>query len=150
MAEINFPAAPLLNQLYPLNGVTWRHVGGGVWEPVGDGPVLGQVVDLLEAATINLNAAAGTTFRVTLTGNRTLAAPINPADGQEIVIEVTQDGTGSRTLTFTTGAGGFAYGTDVTGITLSTAAGRTDYIRARYSASRNRWHVIAVARGYTT
>lgn len=49
-----------------------------------------------------VNAALGNDFRVTLAGNRTLANPSNPANGQVIKVHVTQDATGSRTLAYYT------------------------------------------------
>ena len=60
------------------------------------------VVALTDAASIAVNAALGNDFRVTLAGNRTLANPSNPANGQVIKVHVTQDATGSRTLAYDT------------------------------------------------
>lgn len=39
-------------------------------------------------------------FAVTLGGNRTLAAPVGAQDGVHMVLRVTQDATGGRTLTW--------------------------------------------------
>jgi hypothetical protein len=105
-------------------------------------------VTLTDASTIATDAALGDLYRVTLGGNRTLGVPTNPADGQKILYEVTQDGTGSRTLTLSTSTGGFSFGTDVPSVTLSTAAGKTDLIGAIYNLAANRWRVIAFAKGY--
>ncbi len=107
------------------------------------------VVSLTDGATINLDASLGTHFRVTLGGNRTLAAPSNPTDGQRIVLEIIQDGTGSRTLTLTTGSSGaFLYGTDITGITLTTTASKRDLIGCIYSGSASRWLVTSFVKGF--
>jgi hypothetical protein len=106
------------------------------------------IATLTDAATISLDASLGNHFRVTLGGNRTLAAPSNPTDGQRIMIEVIQDGTGGRTLTLTTGTNGFAFGTDITGITLSTAINARDFIGAVYNSTAQRWYVIAFVKGY--
>lgn len=54
------------------------------------------------AATITPNAALGSRFFVTLTGNVTVNVPSNATPGR-YVIDIVQDGTGSRT--FTKGAG---------------------------------------------
>jgi hypothetical protein len=43
----------------------------------------------------------GNNFSVTLGGNRSLGDPSNVTAGQSGVIVVTQDGTGSRTLSYT-------------------------------------------------
>lgn len=105
-------------------------------------------VVLADAATIATDAATGNHFRVTLGGNRTLGAPTNPVDGQKALWELIQDGTGSRTLALDTGAGGFAFGTDITSITLSTAASKRDFLGAVYSAALTRWLVLAFAKGF--
>jgi hypothetical protein len=55
---------------------------------------------LTDAATIALDAATGTSFYVTLGGNRTLGAPTNPSAGQRLCLTVYQDATGGRTLAF--------------------------------------------------
>ncbi len=78
-------------------------------------------VPLTDAATIAVDMGAGFNFSVTLGGNRTLGAPTNSIAGQSGLILVTQDGTGSRTLSYNT-AWKFAGGTP----TASTAAGTVD------------------------
>jgi hypothetical protein len=116
---------------------------------VGSARISSGVVALTDGATIALDASLGNHFRVTLGGNRTLDIPSNPVDGQKIMIEVIQDATGSRTLTLTTGSSGsFAYGTDITTITLSTAANARDFIGAVYNSTAQRWYVIAFIKGY--
>lgn len=105
-------------------------------------------VALADAATIATNAALGNHFRVTLGGNRTLGAPTNPVDGQKGLWELIQDGTGSRTLALASGADGFAFGADVTSITLSTAAAKRDFLGAVYVAALSRWLVLAFAKGF--
>lgn len=106
-------------------------------------------VVLTDAPTIATDASLGIYFRVTLAGSpRVLGVPTNPIDTQRITWEVTQDVTGTRLLTLASGAGGFAFGTDVTAVTLSTAANAIDLIAAVYHATRNRWLVVAFGRGY--
>lgn len=111
---------------------------------VGIAPVV-----LADTATIATNAALGNHFRVTLGGDRTLAAPTNAADGQKILWEVIQDGTGNRTLTLATGVpGAFAFGSDISTIASSTGPGQRDFIGAVYNSLADRWYVIAFVRGY--
>jgi hypothetical protein len=64
------------------------------------GQLAPRVVTLTDAATIALDASAGNDFRVTITANRTMGAPTNLADGQSFTIAITQDATGSRTMTW--------------------------------------------------
>lgn len=51
---------------------------------------------LTDAATVNWNMATGYNAKVTLGGNRTIAAPTNSILGLTYALEVIQDGTGSR------------------------------------------------------
>lgn len=106
------------------------------------------VVALSDGATPALNAALGNTFTLTAAGDRTIAAPSNPVNGQKIVILHTASAA-NRTLSLTTGAGGFSFGTDITALTATTS-GLTDYIGAIYNSTSNRWHVIAYVKGYNT
>ena len=103
---------------------------------------------LTDAATITTDASTGIHFRVTLGGNRTLAVPTNPTDGQRILWEFIQDGTGNRTITLAGGTGGFAFGTDISSIALTTTANKRDVVGAVYNASLQKWLVIAFVRGY--
>lgn len=102
-------------------------------------------VALTDAATIATDASLGNHFRVTLGGNRTLGNPTNPTDGQRILWEIIQDATGSRTLAFDTA---FAFGTDITGVTLTTTASKRDFIGAVYNSTASKWYIIAVSKGY--
>lgn len=90
-------------------------------------------VVLTDAATINTDASLSNTFLVTLGGNRSLANPTNLQNGQILNWLVTQDGTGSRTLSYGTlfkWGGGSAP-------TLSTTAGARDHISAQYFSGPN-------------
>ena len=55
---------------------------------------------LTDAASISWDASANQVTSVTLTDNRTLAAPTNMVDGGVYTLMVIQDGTGSRTLSY--------------------------------------------------
>jgi hypothetical protein len=55
---------------------------------------------LTDASTIAVDMSVGNNFSVTLGGNRTLGNPTNLTAGQSGVIFITQDGTGSRTLAY--------------------------------------------------
>jgi hypothetical protein len=68
-------------------GVSWQRQGGAL-------------KTLTDAATINWDMDLGDNAKVTLGGNRTLAAPTNEVAEQTGYLDVIQDGTGSRTLTF--------------------------------------------------
>lgn len=108
--------------------------------------VANPFVPLQEAATIITDASRGNAFQVTLTGNRTLGAPVNVfADGQSCMWCFVQDGTGNRTITLNAI---FVFGSTVTSFALSTAAGAIDYMAAIYRQAINKWHVTAIAKGF--
>lgn len=102
------------------------------------------VVPLVEtySSTLTFDAALSNIHRVTITGNPTIAAPTNPADGQEITIILTQDGTGSRTVTWNTI---FKWSVDHPLPTLSTTAGYKDAFKFSYDAATATWDSF----GYT-
>ena len=103
---------------------------------------------LTDASTIATDAALGNYFRVTLNvagATRLLGNPTNPTDGQKIMWELIQDGSGNRALTLDTK---FVLGTDITAVTLSTAINKRDFLGAVYNSTADRWYVIAFVKGY--
>lgn len=109
------------------------------------GAALVQATSVLsDGATPALNAALGNIFTLSAAGNRTIAVPTNGVTGQKIIIAHTASG-GARTLSLNTGAGGFAFGSDITSIS-QTASGKTDYIGAIYNGTS--WNVVAFIKGF--
>jgi hypothetical protein len=105
------------------------------------------VVALADGATPALNAALGTVFELEAAGNREIAVPTNPVDGQKIIIRHKASGA-DRTLTLNNGAGGFRFGSDITSLS-ATASGKWDYIGCIYNGDDSKWDVVAVAKGYS-
>lgn len=103
------------------------------------------VPTLVDAATIATDASKGNHHRVTLGGNRTLGNPTGMLDGQRVMWELIQDATGGRTITL---GSAFTLGTDITAVTLSTAAGKRDFLGAVYNATTAKWTVLAFVKGY--
>ena len=93
------------------------------------------VYSLTDAATVTIDCSIASQFRWTLGGDRTLANPINPHDGQVINVRVLQDGTGNRVWTLGTKFE-FAGSTP----TLSTAANAKDFLSCQYDAVADSWH----------
>ena len=87
---------------------------------------------LTDQATVTWDASTQDVCKLTLGGNRTLAAPTNNTTGQFISILVIQDGTGSRTLTWNAV---FEFATD-TAPTLTTTASLGDVFVFRYNGSK--------------
>lgn len=106
-----------------------------------------EVAPLSDGPTIAVNAAAGNDFYVTLAGNRTMAAPSSPVDGQKITFEITQDSTGGRLLSWAAGTGGYSFGSS-SAPTLSTAAAAADQVGFRYSARKQRWLFLGSVGGF--
>ena len=87
---------------------------------------------LTDQATVTWDASTQDVCKLTLGGNRTLAAPTNNTTGQFISILVIQDGTGSRTLTSNAV---FEFASD-TAPTLTTTASLGDVFVFRYNGSK--------------
>ena len=87
---------------------------------------------LTDQATVTWDASTQDVCKLTLGGNRTLAAPTNNTTGQFISILVIQDGTGSRTLTWNAV---FEFASD-TAPTLTTTANLGDVFVFRYNGAK--------------
>jgi hypothetical protein len=112
--------------------------------PFTPAAVAPAVVALTDAATIALNAQLGNVFTITLAGNRTLASPAGPSNGQHILVIVTQDATGSRTLSY-----GAAYNFGAAGApTLTTTAGDWDILGFVYVGAQSAWCFAGSALGF--
>lgn len=95
------------------------------------------VVVTFNATTMTLNAALSNVFTTTFTANVTSAPTIsNPNDGQTINWFITQDGTGTRTMTWPTS---FKWPGGTAGV-LSTAINSVDLLVATYRASTGFWY----------
>jgi hypothetical protein len=93
-----------------------------------------SIASLTDGATVTINANLGSNFRWVIGGNRSLANPTNPYDGQVVNLWVIQDATGSRTwslgskLKFPGGAPA-----------LSTGANAKDFVAMQYNATEDVW-----------
>ena len=96
------------------------------------------------ATAMTVNCALSNVFTTTFTANVTVAPTISsPADGQTINWFITQDATGSRTITWPTSfkwAGGSAP-------TLSTAANSADLLVATYRSTTGFWYA-SLSKGF--
>ena len=87
---------------------------------------------LTDQATVTWDASTEDVAKVTLAGNRTLAAPTNTTTGQFISLLIIQDGTGSRTMTWNAA---YEFASD-TAPTLTTTANLGDLFVFRYNGSK--------------
>jgi len=90
---------------------------------------------------LTLDSAEANRFAVgILTGNLTLEEPTNPIGGQVVVIKLTQDATGGRTLTF----GSTIYGNSSNDWALSTAGNSVDELVLEYDGDSSKWRALAL------
>ena len=103
-------------------------------------------VALTDAATITVDASLSNVFTVTLGGNRTLGNPTNLTNGMVITFIVTQDGTGGRTLAYSSkykwGLGGLS-----TAPALSTGVGSVDLISCYYDSASDTLRSVMLGAG---
>jgi len=114
-------------------------------DTTGGGGAPAAPVALTDGANIATNASLSSHFRVTLGGNRTLDNPTGGTDGQRVLWEITQDGTGGRTLAL---GNKFRFGTDILNATLSTTPNAKDFLGAIYNSTADLWYVVSFVKGY--
>jgi hypothetical protein len=109
-----------------------------------DAAIAPKVFTLEDAAEIDIDASLGNYCRVVLGGNRTINLPSNPTDAQPLTIEIIQDGTGGRTLTWNSG---WNFGSDSSPV-LSTAPNKRDLAGFVYNAPAEEWFYLGARSGY--
>lgn len=102
------------------------------------------VVYLTDAPAIEVDASLGNDFRVTLGGDRTIEAPVNATNGQQIIFQVTQ-GSGPFSITWGTG---YEFSTALPQPALSTSPGQTDLLGFIYHAAKGTWLLAAFLNGF--
>lgn len=122
--------------------------GSTVQQPLLVGETEQQVTNATSGTAATLNQANGTVQLLTLTGN--CALTLSPTAGgsastASMTIILTQDATGSRTVTWPTGT----IFTAGSAPTLSTTAGQSDIFVAFLLAGSSNWVVAVIAQGVT-
>lgn len=98
------------------------------------------------SGTITPDATMGNNISITLTSSATINVPINAQDFEMFRYRIAQDAAGSRSITL---GSGFAFGTDVSSATFSTAANKVDYLACLYYSATSKCHIVSpVIRGY--
>ena len=72
--------------------------------------------------------------------------PSNPADGQQIIFQVTQGTTGSSAITW---GSSYEFSTGLPQPMLSTAPGQTDLLGFIYNAAVGNWLLAAFVNGFS-
>lgn len=89
------------------------------------------------ATTMALNCDLSNVFATTLTANVTVAPSlVSPCDGQTLIFFLTQDATGSRTMTW---PAAFKWPGGTAGV-LSTATNSVDMLVATYRLATGHWY----------
>ena len=140
----------------PLNNVTENELGhlgthDNIYACLASGSAgIPRVVTLTDSATVGVNAALGSDFRLATTsgvGNtRVIAAPGNATDGQRITVTITQDATGNRLATW---AAGWAFPVSDGPPVLSTAPGFADSFDFTFNAAMGVWMCKSAQYGLT-
>jgi hypothetical protein len=110
------------------------------------GAVAPAVVMLTDAPTISVDASLGNDFRVTIAASRTMGNPANPADGQQVIFQITQGPGGSSAITW---GSGYEFSTGLPQPTLSTAAGQLDLLGFIYNQAKGKWLLAAFVNGFS-
>lgn len=101
------------------------------------------VVTKIWASTIAINWNEANCHRITLAGNTTLTFS-GAVDGEKLILELKQDGTGGRQITLPANV---RYSTTIPSVTLSSAANRIDKLGFMYNATDNKYDLVAVTYG---
>jgi hypothetical protein len=83
--------------------------------------------------------------RLTLNSSVTTLTITGALDGQKVILEVIQDSTGSRTVTWPSNV---RFGTDITSVTLTTTPSKTDRIGLIYNSAATKYDVVAYIKGF--
>lgn len=128
----------------PLLGFTPGKVGVNTASPGAPFDVAGafrvRPVNLVDAASITTAAAQGNHYRVTITADRTLAAPTGGVDGQTCRWAVTASGA-DRAITLATGTSGSFLVPSTTNNPVTITSGDTLVVTATYNSTAARWIV---------
>jgi hypothetical protein len=96
----------------------------------------------IATGAVATDASLGTVFTLTADDNFTLSNPTNAYNGQKLIWRIKQDAVGSRVITL---GNKFTVATEVGTVVLSTAADSVDYLGAIYSATADKFEVVAFA-----
>ena len=126
---------PTTGQVLKYNGSAW----------VNDTDSTGHlVITPAYSATMSVNVSGASVVRISLTGNLQLGFT-GGVDGQKFIVELIQDESGNRTISYDSSV---RFGTDITSTTLSTVANKIDRVGFIYNNAANKYDVIAFAKGY--
>ena len=104
----------------------------------------GQPTVIVDGATQVIDCSSGSSMVWTMGASRTCSAFVNPVQGQILYLEVRQDATGSRIMTWPSNVNWPA----ATAPTLTTTASKRDKLCFIYNAN-NTWDGYTIGLNYT-
>lgn len=110
----------------------------------GAKPYIPEIKDVAYGASITADFSDCDVIRITLAGNPTITLT-GAADGQKCILELKQDATGSRTVTWSANV---RYGSALTSVDLSSAGGALDRVGLIYHGPSSKYDVLAVQPGF--
>ncbi len=122
----------------------YRNTASDEFYPVYLENVKEAVVTVASAANVTIDWSKGHVQQITLDQNASVTFS-GGHDGDKLILRVKQDATGTRVPTW---PGTVRYGTDITGITLTTTANKTDYIGFVYNSADSKYDCVWIVRGY--
>ena len=120
-----------------------------IWNGSAYVPVTGgQMTQTVSGATATITPTGGMdSIVVTLQANTTLTMANGLYHGQLFRLELLQDGTGSRTVAFSSSVE-FGTTTGLTSFTATTAANKRDLIDLVWNSTSSKWMFYKVAQGF--
>ena len=123
---------------------------GSVWILLANTPVWASISGLVVtknstyAAAVTLDTRTSQLFNITLAGTLTLNLS-NGLDGQLVIVRLTQDAAGSRTLIF---GASIRASTDLPTAAISSTPGKTDYLGFRFNAVVAKFDYVGLIKGF--
>lgn len=103
-----------------------------------------RIASLSWGSTVAINWSTADLVRVTLQGATTLTFS-GAADGQKLILELTQDANGNRTVNFPANV---RYSGTIPAITLSTTSNTLDRLGFIYNAAASTYDLVALTVGF--
>lgn len=143
------PGSPAAGQVW-FNSTSHllKWYDGTTVQTVGSGAAGPTIQTIAYAATItpvgsNIKSICNV---AAMTGAMTIASPSgSPADGNELILRLIQDGTGGRVITWNAI---FAFGTDITKTLIPLAISAKWEMKFIYNATDSTWRCVALVRGF--
>lgn len=134
-----------MGTLYSVNATTGSITTAGTVTSSGV-PVLPSHSFLASGGTITPDATITSSVNVSVDAAATIDGPTGGYDLQKMTFRLTQDVSG-HTVTFSTGAGNFRFGTDIPSFTAS-GPSLSDYVGVIYNAADTVWDIVSVIQGF--